>query len=878
MDSENNNGSASAMTTTTTPAVSSSAPPPPITGSARTSRPRFGAASFSRTRRRGNHNSHSIPWRNAASKQRTSSASSLPSRTTTTAAVAAAGSAGLGLISSLSFDSNVGTEDNDCWSTSSTVTSVNEYSYCYYENNNNGRKEPPPPPAAAVVVTGVPDAVRGMIGANNNKKKKKSGGGGNSGMMAAPIKKLLSMTSRKGGHRKNNNKSTGSASASASESTRGATMVAYDSNKGQQQSVPLALRRGRHSLPADDNGDGSQQSIRFLSTSSTGHRNRQLHHARRSPSSSSQQPPTLPESIGTFASSVDALARSEELRSVFASAGALLLSAGRLAVHTALLPVTVPVRAACATTDLVAGGCARTAAILHRAVLATVFGVVDDDDDDDGADDLDPTVLLLEDAKDEECLSCEEENEEGQEQPAAVEETEEEKRGDDDDLIAQILDFPGAVMDAASKFTDELLQVVAPGLVRPPQPELKPEQPPPKPEHEREEQKCFVVDLPKSNCAISSIVQTKNDDDFLNRLRLDYVMVSPPAYVPPLPGKSAAIGSSKAGSAGSVMISPDFDPTKFSKFLLRVDDVGLLQGEENRRICFVDLEQYKDEPKLVNRALDNMVTSGIALLSNHPTVRLGKKCPAKNHPKSPMEWKPEAGTSKTLRKMVKMTTLERLRTLESEILVWSGKIEGQYYPYFLARGVVQRSPLEFMHLLWDNSRTTEYNDYCLGRTNLLVLDDEVLSGSTDTGTKVIKSDTRVPFTNLSVMVSCMMHVRPLEGPDDGFIIVSRSCSNGLAGTHADYERIEPSEAKNEILWGINVIRRVPNHPNLTDLTSLSQVGTSLVPRFLASKIGLMGVEDFFRNVRKNTAGLDAKSGGAQSSPPSEHAYHRSSTC
>ena len=56
--------------------------------------------------------------------------------------------------------------------------------------------------------------------------------------------------------------------------------------------------------------------------------------------------------------------------------------------------------------------------------------------------------------------------------------------------------------------------------------------------------------------------------------------------------------------------------------------------------------------------------------------------------------------------------------------------------------------------------------------------------------------------------------------------------------------------KNEILLGVNIMRPVPGHPDLTDLMSVSQVSSTMVPQFLAFRIGMMGLEDFFKNVRK----------------------------
>jgi hypothetical protein len=117
---------------------------------------------------------------------------------------------------------------------------------------------------------------------------------------------------------------------------------------------------------------------------------------------------------------------------------------------------------------------------------------------------------------------------------------------------------------------------------------------------------------------------------------------------------------------------------------------------------------------------------------------------------------------------------------------------------------------------------------------------------------------RVPFAGITVKAVCLMHVRPLT-TNDGYIICSRSLDIGPSGIQTATSIVQQlrcnngsstiSPAKNEILWGVNIIRSLPNHPNGTELTSLSQVG-SAVPSFLAQKIGLMGIGDFFKNVRQ----------------------------
>jgi len=161
------------------------------------------------------------------------------------------------------------------------------------------------------------------------------------------------------------------------------------------------------------------------------------------------------------------------------------------------------------------------------------------------------------------------------------------------------------------------------------------------------------------------------------------------------------------------------------------------------------------------------------------------------------------------------------------------------------------SPRDLLHLLWDNSRTSEYNDYCLGRTDVVVLDgQQVLEAGAHAGTKIIQSETRVPFTGMSVFMNCLMHVREMQAPDQGYVIVSRSLAAGAAGNHARCSNAAATtNNKNEIVWGVNVLRQVPHHPHLTDLTSLSQASSSCVPQFMAYKIGIMGIQDFFHNVR-----------------------------
>lgn len=163
------------------------------------------------------------------------------------------------------------------------------------------------------------------------------------------------------------------------------------------------------------------------------------------------------------------------------------------------------------------------------------------------------------------------------------------------------------------------------------------------------------------------------------------------------------------------------------------------------------------------------------------------------------------------------------------------------------------SPRALLHLLWDNTRTSEYNNYCMGRSTLLSIGEEsdadaaILSNGAQSATKIIKSEMKVPFAGFTVRAICLMHVTPL--PDGtGYAILSRTLDAGDAGNHMVPCGTAVNRGNNEILWGCNILRSAESSPLYTDLISMSQVGSN-VPGFLSQKIGLMGISDFFRNVR-----------------------------
>ena len=282
-----------------------------------------------------------------------------------------------------------------------------------------------------------------------------------------------------------------------------------------------------------------------------------------------------------------------------------------------------------------------------------------------------------------------------------------------------------------------------------------------------------------------------------------------------------------------------------SKFLLRTDDLSL-----SIDLCYIDLSRQFSEASLTNEALDAMVSQAFALASTHPETALLQQ-PTVNPFESKVRWKEECSTTKLLRQKERLDPSDWVPLMEREVMVWSGKyitteVYGHSLPLFLARGLVPSSPQQFMELLWDNSRTSEYNRFCVERINQLVVEEDC----NGRGTKVVKSETRVPFTSLSAVLSTLMHVRKLESPDEGYIIVSRSLNSGRAGNHLSADHVQ-QDCNNEIIWGINLIRSVPGRPELTDLTCLSQVDSAFVPNFLAHRVGIMAVENCFNAVRSS---------------------------
>jgi hypothetical protein len=313
--------------------------------------------------------------------------------------------------------------------------------------------------------------------------------------------------------------------------------------------------------------------------------------------------------------------------------------------------------------------------------------------------------------------------------------------------------------------------------------------------------------------------------NYLDRLRLDY-----PESVEEAP-------SEKDDDAAEEQEQPHISPSDTTKYLLRVGDLGIsLESDQCKTVLYIDLSEEFASSELTKLALENMTSIGLSLVNTcvHTAIYGAEEPPFS------VQWNPEGSTNKILRRQRTSSWLEK------ETLIWSGKFTSSRafqpdIPLFLARGIVPGSPATFLDLLWDNARTNEYNRFCLGRIDQLIIDHGV-DGTPIRGAKVVKSETKVPFTGMSVVLTTLMVVRPLD--DGAFLIVSRSLNSGRAGYHTSTRHVQEG-GKSELLWGVNLLRPVSGKPSMTDLTCVSHIKSSLVPHFLASRVGMMGVENVF---------------------------------
>mmetsp|Transcript_8057 Transcript_8057/g.11699 ORF Transcript_8057/g.11699 Transcript_8057/m.11699 type:complete len:517 (-) Transcript_8057:917-2467(-) len=332
---------------------------------------------------------------------------------------------------------------------------------------------------------------------------------------------------------------------------------------------------------------------------------------------------------------------------------------------------------------------------------------------------------------------------------------------------------------------------------------------------------------------LSAGESSSENDSYLDRLRLDF---NSDVKVDKCKKSFRKRPYSKEGEKFRA------SPSDVSKFLLQVDDLSLYTNDGQHRLMYVDLSPDFLGEYLTSKALEAMFIKGLSL------VMKGTDCPH-------IDLKPEGKTSQLLKKKINLSLDDWYTTMQTEVLVWSGRFKKKSFVdcdslVFLSQGIVPGSPRDLFDLLWNSQRTCEYNQYCMGRSDALIIED-VNDPSTDRAIKVVKSETRVPFTNFSVVMSTVMYgclrVKGCDG-SESLAVVSRSLACGGSGFHTDHRMVD-HDRKNEIKWNINLLRAVPGRPGYTDMVSISQVVSSLIPKFLVHRVGMAAVESCFHAIR-----------------------------
>ena len=148
-------------------------------------------------------------------------------------------------------------------------------------------------------------------------------------------------------------------------------------------------------------------------------------------------------------------------------------------------------------------------------------------------------------------------------------------------------------------------------------------------------------------------------------------------------------------------------------------------------------------------------------------------------------------------------------------------------------------------LLMDSNRVKEYNKFSVGRTDLLLLQDNLLEDGHfgRSITKVVQSETKPPIFRKVVRFVTLMHGKELDD-GNGYLIVSRAVTKGGDDTKS---QILPCE----ILLGVNIIRRVQGDENRCLMTNVNHnhTGSSAVPVMITKKLGLAAASSFITDIR-----------------------------
>lgn len=192
---------------------------------------------------------------------------------------------------------------------------------------------------------------------------------------------------------------------------------------------------------------------------------------------------------------------------------------------------------------------------------------------------------------------------------------------------------------------------------------------------------------------------------------------------------------------------------------------------------------------------------------------------------------------------------KRGTSADTDVLLWSGKFEHSYYgsdlPAVRSEGVVNASPEALLDLLVDSSRVKEYNKLSLGRSDLLVLQDDLHNEGPfgKSVTKIMKSQSKPPLVRKTMELVLVIHARELSC-GSGYLLVSRAVSQ-------DEHKPSPSHVvRCEILMSVNIIRRVQGDTSRCVLVTVNHLRSPMVPMMLAKKLAVSAATNFMNDVRE----------------------------
>jgi hypothetical protein len=308
-------------------------------------------------------------------------------------------------------------------------------------------------------------------------------------------------------------------------------------------------------------------------------------------------------------------------------------------------------------------------------------------------------------------------------------------------------------------------------------------------------------------------------------------------------------------------ISGDVETT----FFMTISDLGMFKplssGSKDELIVRLELKAHSSDREMIDTACAKMVDKVLFL----SCMNIDKR--SKEVTRRPA-WKEEGSTLKYHKQYNKWignakTKNKAIALMEKEVMMWSfaakkkmnkKEVYGNGVPMFRAKGIISCSPLELLDLLLDSSKVSLYNKHSNGRKDVCILCEGGKDSSRDSGddtiiTKIMRTETKIPLTGKVIRMQTLLHARKIKEEGlvgDTFVLVSRSVDSSSCGR----EEVKSARSRNEIIWGVNVLREVAGYANKVELTNFSQASSTAVPNFLAHKIGLISLSDFFKNLRE----------------------------